>query len=64
VEHFDLAISGAFWVAIGGRVFRALQLLPSLMMCNSEVETGVEKYFRHISTLGTKTRGSGNKEET
>jgi hypothetical protein len=32
-------------------VFQALQLLPPLMMCNSEVETEVEKYFRYISTF-------------
>jgi hypothetical protein len=45
-------------------VFLALQLLPPLMMYNSEVETGVEKYFRKISTLGGCVTESGNKEET
>jgi hypothetical protein len=33
-------------------------------MYNSEVETGVEKYFRYVSTLCVKVPGSGNKEET
>ena len=45
-------------------VMRALQLLPSLMICNSEVETEVGKYFRYISTLWAKVTGSGNKGET